>query len=83
MLMSEGLVSETQLSLIWEQSCKADAETRQSLLGVLKEVQNELNQNEIIFFINKMLQNPEDMTSEIFDLLVSLKKTAYFKFDNS
>lgn len=30
-----------------------------------------------------MLQNPDDMTMEIFDLLVSLKKTAYFKYDNN
>ena len=80
-LFSQSCVNKSQLDLLWSQICKADFETHTALLTVIKEILWDFSKEEIIFFINKMIENSEDIiTQELFDLLFSLKKVGWNRY---
>jgi hypothetical protein len=48
------MVSKEELNELWEKIVKADIETKNSLLGLLKEVILDFSKNEVLFFLDKM-----------------------------
>jgi hypothetical protein len=53
-LFSEDIVSREELNELWEKVVKADIETKNSLLSLLKEVILDFSHNEVIFLLDKM-----------------------------
>lgn len=80
-LFSQNCVSKDQLDVLWNQICKSDFETQTALLIVIKDILWDFSKEEIIFFINKMIENSEDIINqELFDLLFSLKKVGWNRY---
>jgi hypothetical protein len=48
------MVTKDELNELWEKIVKADIETKNSLLGLLKEVILDFSKNEVLFFLDKM-----------------------------
>jgi len=48
------MVTKEELNELWEKIVKADIETKNSLLGLLKEVILDFSKNEVLFFLDKM-----------------------------
>jgi hypothetical protein len=48
------MVSREELNELWEKIVKADIETKNSLLALLKEVILDFSHNEVLFFLDKM-----------------------------
>ncbi len=48
------MVTKDELNELWEKIVKADIETKNSLLGLLKEVILDFSKNEVLFFLDKI-----------------------------
>lgn len=80
LLTSEERITEAQLTVLWEQIGKTDADSRAALLGVVREVMPEFSRDQLRFFARKMLETADEISAETFELLCTLRKTGWSKF---
>ena len=83
LLFSESIINEDQLEILWNQIIKTDIESRNALLTVLKDIIWDFSQKEVIFFINRMIKHSNEIENlELLDLLMSLKKVGWNKYND-
>ena len=83
LLFSESIINEDELELLWNQIIKTDIESRNSLLTVLKDIIWDFSQEEIIFFVNRMIKHSDEIENlELLDLLLNLKKVGWNKYND-
>jgi ubiquitin carboxyl-terminal hydrolase 34 len=82
-LLSENKITNNQLSVIWDQICKTDVDSRSALLVMVKEIQWEFSKEQIQYFVKKMLEDAAEINSETFDLLCSFRRIGWNKYNDS
>ena len=77
-LFTENMVNSEQLEFLWKEIGKTDVDSRNSLLGVLKDVIWNFSQEEIKFFVKAIKNNFEVLNdNEVFELLFALKRVSW------
>lgn len=75
-LFDENRIDDEQLSSLWNQICKADSESRSALIGMIKSISWHMSQTQTCFFLTKMIQNIDDISPEILEMISSLRLVA-------
>lgn len=82
-LISEDRISESQLSMLWDQICKTDSDTRASLHALVKDISWEFSRDQIQFLVRKMLESADEVNPETFELLCLFKKIGWTRHNDS
>lgn len=79
LLFSEKMIEKSQMEFFWEQTLKADLESKKALISLLKNLSLELQDDEVNFFLVKIKDNIESINDTELEFVNWIKiKQAFF-----